>query len=401
MKCLIYKLFSGVGFCNQVFSLETGIYLANISKRKLILLIPQPMCHCGRASWDYGYFLNYFTKDFLKYLPYGFEVHYKTPPEYIKSSIADSTICKEITYACSFSNLVFIDKELDTEENNRDIIDFLHCRQKSFLMFDENENYDYFYVSQSSASRCFYNFYTTPDNYMLMINICESLKIHPFIQECANNIYAALPNNKNTFNLFCHLRFGDKHKDAAFINRSNNIILKNINEYINGHITNLIKPTVYCMIDNHSNTQVIENMKKYTVVYIDDQLTNSYIETKLKDNNMINHNFNKCTNYAVATALIEMLLCVKGNEFVGTTTSTVSHYIQYLRYKENKAYFNYCNFRNKNVRYCRLQPMNDCKYPWIKYKYMGGHPVSWHVFWSPNTLLGQSENITKKIFITD
>ena len=86
---------------------------------------------------------------------------------------------------------------------------------------------------------------------MLMRNICESLKIHPFIQECANNIYATLPNNKNTFNLFCHLRFGDKHKDAAFINRSNNIILKNINEYINGHITNLIKPTVYCMIDNN------------------------------------------------------------------------------------------------------------------------------------------------------
>ena len=29
MKYLIYELFSGVGFCNQLFSLETSIYLAN------------------------------------------------------------------------------------------------------------------------------------------------------------------------------------------------------------------------------------------------------------------------------------------------------------------------------------------------------------------------------------
>jgi hypothetical protein len=28
MKYLIYDLFSGVGFCNQLFSLETAIYLA-------------------------------------------------------------------------------------------------------------------------------------------------------------------------------------------------------------------------------------------------------------------------------------------------------------------------------------------------------------------------------------
>jgi hypothetical protein len=37
MKYLIYELFSGVGLCNQLFSLETAIYMANISKRKLIL----------------------------------------------------------------------------------------------------------------------------------------------------------------------------------------------------------------------------------------------------------------------------------------------------------------------------------------------------------------------------
>ena len=60
MKYLIYELFSGVGFCNQLFSLETAIYLSNITNRKLILLIRNPLCHCGRASWDYGYFMDYF-----------------------------------------------------------------------------------------------------------------------------------------------------------------------------------------------------------------------------------------------------------------------------------------------------------------------------------------------------
>ena len=402
MKYLVYKLFSGVGFCNQLFSLETAIYMANISKRKLILLIPHPLCHCGHASWDYGYFLNYFTNDFLTYLPYGFEVHYKAIPKSILSITSNQDKCKEIKYPCSFNNLVFVDKELDIEENKQDISDFVHYRQKTTTEFNENRKYEYLYITQSSASRCFYNFYTTSENYMLMKHICESLKINIFIQECASNIYSDLFNknnqNKNSFDIFCHLRFGDIHKDANFVNRSNDIILKNINEYIDGHITNLIQPTVYCMVDNKSNKQFIENMKKYKVVYIDNALTTGYIDNILKNNPMIGRDFKKCKNYAVATALIEVILCVKGKEFVGTTTSTLSHYIQYLRYNENKSHFNYCNLKNNNVQYCRLQPVAKNKYPWIKYKYMGGHPVSWHVFWSPDVLFKMSEQITQNIY---
>ena len=67
MKYLIYELFSGVGFCNQLFSLETAIYLANISNRRLILLIRNPLCHCGRASWDYGKFLDFFSDDYKEF----------------------------------------------------------------------------------------------------------------------------------------------------------------------------------------------------------------------------------------------------------------------------------------------------------------------------------------------
>jgi hypothetical protein len=64
MKTLIYELFSGVGFCNQLFSLETAIYLSNIMNRKLILIIKWPLCHCGRTSWDYGKFLDFFSDNY-------------------------------------------------------------------------------------------------------------------------------------------------------------------------------------------------------------------------------------------------------------------------------------------------------------------------------------------------
>ena len=126
MKYIIYKLFSGVGFCNQLFSFETAIYMSNISKRKLILLIQYPLCHCGGASWDYGKFLDYFTNDFLSYLPYGFEVHYKAIPHSITTIISNKDICKDIKYSHSFSNLVFIDKNLDIDDNKEDIKDFIH-----------------------------------------------------------------------------------------------------------------------------------------------------------------------------------------------------------------------------------------------------------------------------------
>uniref|UniRef100_A0AB39JCM9 Fucosylgalactoside 3-Alpha-Galactosyltransferase n=1 Tax=Florenciella sp. virus SA2 TaxID=3240092 RepID=A0AB39JCM9_9VIRU len=178
MKYLIYELFSGVGFCNQLFSLETSIYLANISDRKLILLIKNPLCHCGIARWEFGYLMNFFTNDFLNYLPNGFEVYYKHTniPENIKSIMNDDKLCKTFVYSNRFSQLVFVDKQLDNDENKNDIKEFCNFRTKENLGFEENNNYEYFYINQTNASRCFYNFYTTPNNYKLMLDICKSLK---------------------------------------------------------------------------------------------------------------------------------------------------------------------------------------------------------------------------------
>ena len=111
MKTLIYELFSGVGFCNQLFSLETGIYLANISKRKLILIIRNPLCHCGKASWDYGKFLDFFNNDYLKYLPNGLEVHYGNIPESIEKILCNQDIAETIQFPNRFSQIGLVDKE--------------------------------------------------------------------------------------------------------------------------------------------------------------------------------------------------------------------------------------------------------------------------------------------------
>ena len=75
-----------------------------------------------------------------------------------------------------------------------------------------------------------------------------------------------------------------------------------------------------------------------------------------------------------------MLLAAKADEFIGTITSTFSSYIQFLRYIENKTYNNYSNIRDGKC--CRFLVKRDCTYDWVKYRYSGGHPVSWHAFWN-------------------
>ena len=374
MKCLIHELFSGVGLCNQLFSFETAIYLANISNRKLILLIKNPLCHCGKASWNYGYFLNFFTNDFLKYLPNGFECYYKQFPIHIKNILNDEKKTKKIKYKGSFSNIVFV----DTSDN--DVSEFCHWRKEESLQFKENDNYDYLYITQSNASRCFYNFYTNENNYKLMYNICKSIKFKQIFYDIANTIFSSLLTKKNQYNIFFHFRFGDRHKDKKFIERYNSCIQKNVFPYLDGHITNMIRPNIYIMCDNMKNTEFLKKINKYKPVYIE-TLTKNYIQNFFDNNKMLFYNFNKIIDYSVATAIVEMLLCTKADAFVGTISSTFSHYIQYLRYCDNKTYNNYSNINQTNSEFCKLRPVKKSKIEWIKYNFKGGHPVSWHRFW--------------------
>ena len=381
MKYLIYELFSGVGLCNQLFSLETAIYMANLSKRKLILLIKHPLCHCGKASWDYGYLLNFFTNDFLRYLPYGFDVYYKKIPYNINVIINDNKQTKKMVYSGKFSSLVFVDNHLDTEINLPDIEKFCHKRNKTRLYFYENMHFTYLYINQSNASRCFYNFYTTSENYKLMYDICKSLKFKDIFYNIANDIYSDLNKSKNSYNIFLHLRFGDYHKDKGFLTRNNAVMLKNIIPYIDGHKTNLISPKVYLLCDNKKNTEFLSKISQYKPIFIDD-MSNNYFDNYFKKNNMLFYDFHETRDNSVNHAIIDMILSTKSDEFIGTITSTFSNYIQYLRYIENKTYNNYANIRDG--KYCKFLVKTNYKYDWIKYNYNSGRVVSWHAFWNIN-----------------
>ena len=383
MKTLIYELYSGVGLCNQLFSFETAIYLSNITKRKLVLLIRNPLCHCGRATWSYGYLLNYFTNDFMNFLPYGFEVYYEKIPFEIEKILDDEANTQHIKYSSRFSNIVFVDEELDTIENQEDIKKFCHMRGKESLNFEMYEGFPNIYISQSNASRCFYNFYTNEDNYQLMRDICASIKFKPFLYDIANVIYSQINLNNNAYNIFVHTRFGDYHKKQDFIERYNNIMVKNLSEYFDGHKTNMIKPKIYLLVDNKKNTKFNEMMKKHNWEYID-EITTNYIKNFCDSNKHIFYDFHNIRSYDVATAIVEMILSSRADEFVGTSSSTFSHYIQYMRFCNHKSSQNYCNLEGPNFKYCKYLQVQNSNYDWIKYKYRGGHPVAWHNFWNIN-----------------
>lgn len=381
MKYLIYNLFSGVGLCNQLFSFETAIYLSNITNRKLILLIMHPLCHCGKATWDYGYFPNYLSSDYLQYLKNDIDIHYKNIPSDIKNIINDKDNTKHIVYNNNFSSLVFVDDELDINENNKDINDFCKGREKSNMDLNKYDNYKYIYINQSNASRCFYNFYTTQENYKLMYDICKSIKFNSEYYTIANNIYSLINvsnNNKKNHNIFIHLRFGDVHKDINFLSKDNTIMIKNISEFID-NIKKELNLNVILMCDNINNSEFFTNMQKYNYKLIEEYTTN-YINDNENYIKSITSN-SDIKNTDVLQAIVELILCSYADEFIGTNTSTFSNYIQYLRYDNNKSYTNYSNMHVGNFKDCKLIPVKNSKYDWVKYNYKGGHPISWHCFW--------------------
>ena len=247
-------MFSGVGFCNQLFSLETAIYMSNISNRKLILLIKNPLCHCGKSSWDFGYFLDYFSKDYLKYLPNGIQVIYGiNSDKNIIDIISNKSITKHIKYKDRFSNLVFVDKNLDTQSEQDKINQYLRGREKDYLYFEDYENFDYLYINQSNASRIFYNFYTTMDNYILINNITHALtKLTYSIESHFKSI--VLPEKY----LAIHLRFGDKKHPVSTINNRTN-------EYVSNMDIEMIKSIdlpVIVMCDR-KDSDFLEHIKKF------------------------------------------------------------------------------------------------------------------------------------------
>jgi hypothetical protein len=360
MKYLIFELFSGVGFCNQLFSLEGAIYLSNITDRKLILLIKNPLCHCGRSEWKYGKIMELFTQDYLKYLPNGIEIYYKQIPDDINNLYKNAFKFSNKT----FSNTIFIDKELNTEENKDDIHKFAHWREKIVINYDDFNNYEYLYVPNdiSNASRCLYNFYTTKKNIILMNNICLSL----------TNYNTQIKNKLSLIKInfqynAVHFRFGDYFVKEDVVNKNNDLIIQKFDELFKQRDTNMNTIPIFIMCDRKDN-KILETLKeKYTIIFTDEYIA-TIPDCKFPDERPVE-------NY-----LLEKYICENALTFIGSIGSTVSNYIQYNRYFNNKQ--SNINFQKTII--------NGNNYSWYDNN-VGGHPISWSYFFNTNVFT--SENI--------
>jgi hypothetical protein len=354
MKYFIFELFSGVGFCNQIFSFEVSIYLANITNRKLILLIKNPLCHCGRCDWKYGKFTDFFSNNYLEYLQNGIDIYYHPiPEEILKLKEKSHHFSKN-----SFSTTVFIDKELNTLKNKNDIDNFANGRNKLEIDYNELDNHTYLYVENdiSNASRCFYNFYTNKKNFIIMNKICASLtKYNAEIQNKINLIDVKYNLKKRKYNAI-HFRFGDYHIKTDNIKKNNEIFLNKIYSIF----TDRIIP-IFIMCDRKDN-DILEILKqKYTIIFIDDFILNIRETTPL--------------HYPIENFILEKNICENASTFIGTDTSTVSNYINYTRYINNKNYDTYL------IKTFSATGLNN--YTWCD-NLVTGHEISWVWFFNDN-----------------
>ena len=355
---LAFDLFSGVGFYNQLFSLETAIYMAKISNRYLILNIKHPLVTAGRMNKDCGLITDYLSDDFKKLL-IGFEIRaYKNfidPMEY------------EMPLPSKISNIVIIDKELNISKNQTDIKYFSHYRS---ILIDNcirdlfNTKLKVVYFNKSNASRIFYNFYTTPKKYDVMNKIALTVSGY-------NNFLTNICN-KLTFDkhfISVHIRAGDWHKS----------INHNVNKIRFTNLLNWLEKNgngrpIYMMTDKKDNP-LIKMLHKYKLVFTDELITEN-IKNELKQH---------YKNITVADFLLQKYILEQGDIFFGTQGSTATVHLNYKRYINNKSYEHYTHSNNNlfDKTIMTYKKKND-KYYWKKINFSGGHPLSWSHFFPDN-----------------
>ena len=356
---LAFDLFTGVGFYNQLFSLEFAVYLAHITNRYLVLNIKHPLVACGKPDKKYGILLDYISDEFKKYLV-GFEV--RNNYNYV-----DPKDC-EIMLPNKISNCVFID--ISNNFTKSEIDEFTHHRQivDTNILKNIYGNNKIIYISKSNASRVFYNFLTTKENYVKMNKIVHSLSIlsEPLFSICKN---IELSDVKETVGI--HLRLGDWHKSV------NNVTLEKILYNINNWLSNNNNYKKILLMTDKESSLLNDGFKNHQIVNSD-----SYITENIRNELNI-----KYTNISVATFLIQQHLLTICNAFIGSQGSTVSVYIQYLNYINNKEYelYAYSECSSFNSTKLKHNIVNSNKlYEWSKKNYIGGHPISWSLFFNDN-----------------
>lgn len=361
---LLFNLFEGligVGYYNQIFSLELAIFMSNYFKRELHLIITKPLCSKGISDVDYGYIFDYILP--VNHLcPFGIRILNKDINN--KNNNIHIINCDNYISSC-----IYVDKQYRTDEYKEDILEFANGRQDISEQLDIlfNSNIKYVKFSHSNASRFFYNFYTTSENYMLMNKIAIYLnKVNNNIQNVIDSI--DLPDKF----ISIHFRFGDKYMGNAFLNKNNKNIIKNLLVWLkknNGYNYPLL------IMSDDNNHHVINILKNYYKVILTSDLCKNKSLNDIYKNN------------SIAIFLIEKKICEKSNIFIGTITSTVSVHIQYMNYINFKPYENYIfydndNFNSNTLNFVEYFPFK--KWNWAKINYTKGNMISWQKFFSDN-----------------
>ena len=363
---LVYVLFTGVGYFNQLFSLETAIYLANRSKRALRLYISHPLVHCGGPNRNYGILLDYVEKTFERHLEHGFSVHaYKCVPK-----------CRTIQLTQKLSNIVFVDPEFSDKTFVNERKEFCHSRTELDVgILDDLYNLEIkqIKIDKSNASRCFTNFYTTQENYELMGQIANDLSRQiPVIEEIYESITKTMIPRTNYLSI--HLRFGDRHKNVQKIVGANQTIEDNLMPYVSKY------GKVLVMTDRKDNPFFQQFKNKF--IFTDELITE---EHKLK----LREHFKQTD---VAEFLIQKKLCEYASQFIGSQGSTVSTHIQYRNYVNGRDYekFTHMTSGNYDSSSLSLSRETNQKYSWNQKNYLRGHPMAWSMFFD--------DNVPRKLF---
>lgn len=374
---LVFELFSGVGWCNQLFSLESAVYLANITNRKLVVFVEHPIAHCGGMNWDYGTVFDYLSDDFKEYLPNGFEYYTKSLPEkYLQDKEGGYLNIKRDVV--KWSGIVFVDKKLDIPENNVKIEEFLNGKLKRHLRDELFETkIRTIRLCGSNASRCFYNFYTTRENYILMSKISLSLrKLNKKATEICEKYYTLLLNFLNTDEyLSIHFRFGDSDKDNLHhTSRDNMIILNNLLKWKNNN-PKYDKYPLLVMADREKPI-ISELNKLFFLVFNTETPLNMGITQMC-------YEFNG-KNGKIMEFLVQKYACEKSKLFIGTNRSTLSVYIQNQHYLEHKPSDLITKYWHGEMVDLQIPDKIRANYTWYSKQYPLDHHLSWQHFWVDN-----------------
>ena len=361
---LIFTLFggiNGVGFYNQIFSLELAIFMSNFFKRELHLIINKPLAALGVGNWNLGTIFDY-IENISHLLPYGFKI--------IKSDYLEDLYNNIYTVNCEkyISSCYYVEDSFRTDEYSKDVLEFANGRtdisNELDCLFDYSKQYVLF--DKSNASRIYYNFYISKEKYILMNYISENIKLKKIILNCVDVI--KLPRKF----ISLHIRFGDIGR-GNFINPRR--IINNITNWMSLHNTNNHPLIIMCDHPKHPVIKILD--MKYNVLMSHNLINNDKIKQLYK-------------NPAIAMFLIEKTICERADIFIGTATSTVSVHINYNNYLNYKPYYHYndCygnvedNFDKQMLKFIKVNP--EKKWTWGKYNYIEGHPLSWTLFFNDN-----------------